>query len=183
MWDVGGKGNGCFHYKEFEHNKRYCSKLDRRPNATLAEEARDHGQMGENFEEKRERRAFQEQGALGLILELEKREILKLEAVSVELEKLPRTKPNTHRALIASHTCHASTDFELCNSCNDDFLDITVDPHDVELYCTNLLTWEGETLGNTGGFSPERELSRLGEKWHFGTVDTVRFSLEREGQI
>ncbi|KAF1883431.1 hypothetical protein Lal_00042189 [Lupinus albus] len=50
-----------------------------------------------NFEEKRERRAFQEQGALGLILELEKREILRLEAVSVELEKLPRTKPNTHR--------------------------------------------------------------------------------------
>ncbi|KAF1892838.1 hypothetical protein Lal_00035482 [Lupinus albus] len=29
---------------------------------------------GENFEEKRERRAFQEQGALGLILELEKRD-------------------------------------------------------------------------------------------------------------
>ncbi|KAF1882575.1 hypothetical protein Lal_00002753 [Lupinus albus] len=42
-------------------------------------------------------RDFQEQGALGLILELEKREILRLEAVSVELEKLPRTKPNTHR--------------------------------------------------------------------------------------
>ncbi|KAE9585564.1 hypothetical protein Lalb_Chr24g0392651 [Lupinus albus] len=42
-------------------------------------------------------RAFQEQGALGLILELGKREILRLEAVSVELEKLPRTKPNTHR--------------------------------------------------------------------------------------
>ncbi|KAF1869303.1 hypothetical protein Lal_00018395 [Lupinus albus] len=42
-------------------------------------------------------RAFQEQGALGLILELEKREILRLEAVSVELEKLPRTKPNPHR--------------------------------------------------------------------------------------
>ncbi|KAF1898546.1 hypothetical protein Lal_00023548 [Lupinus albus] len=53
--------------------------------------------VGENFEEKRERRAFQEQGALGLILELENREILRLEAVSVELEKLPRTKPNTHR--------------------------------------------------------------------------------------
>ncbi|KAF1888765.1 hypothetical protein Lal_00036807 [Lupinus albus] len=40
-----GKGNECFHCKEFEHNKRYCSKLDRRPNATPAEEARDHGQM------------------------------------------------------------------------------------------------------------------------------------------
>ncbi|KAF1859410.1 hypothetical protein Lal_00009994 [Lupinus albus] len=46
-------------------------------------------------------RAFQEQGALGLILELGKREILRLEAVSVELEKLPRTKPNTHRATSA----------------------------------------------------------------------------------
>ncbi|KAF1886072.1 hypothetical protein Lal_00021353 [Lupinus albus] len=45
------------------------------------------------------------------------------------------------------------------------------------------LTWEGEILGYTGGFSPERELSRLGEKWHFGTVETERFSLEREGLI
>ncbi|KAF1859993.1 hypothetical protein Lal_00027841 [Lupinus albus] len=26
------------------------------------------------------------------------------------------------------------------------------------------ITWEGEILGYTGGFSPERELSRLGEK-------------------
>ncbi|KAF1866048.1 hypothetical protein Lal_00013484 [Lupinus albus] len=41
----------------------------------------------------------------------------------------------------------------------------------------------GEILGYTGGFSPEREMSRLGEKWHFRTVETVRFSLEREGQI
>ncbi|KAF1860163.1 hypothetical protein Lal_00033761 [Lupinus albus] len=40
--------------------------------------------------------------------------------------------------------------------------------------------WEGEILGYTGGFSPERELSRLGEKCHFGAVATVRFSLERE---
>ncbi|KAF1884276.1 hypothetical protein Lal_00042928 [Lupinus albus] len=43
--------------------------------------------------------------------------------------------------------------------------------------------WEGEILGYTKGFSPELELSRLGEKWHFGAVATVRFSLEREGQI
>ncbi|KAF1879555.1 hypothetical protein Lal_00006022 [Lupinus albus] len=42
------------------------------------------------------------------------------------------------------------------------------------------LTYEGEILGYTEGFSPERKLSRLGEKWHFGTVETVRFSLERE---
>ncbi|KAF1881985.1 hypothetical protein Lal_00038629 [Lupinus albus] len=41
-------------------------------------------------------------------------------------------------------------------------------------------TWEGEILGYTGGFSLEREMSRLGEKWHLGLVDTVRFSLERE---
>ncbi|KAF1888512.1 hypothetical protein Lal_00011285 [Lupinus albus] len=42
------------------------------------------------------------------------------------------------------------------------------------------LTWEGETLGYTRGFSLEQELSRLGEKWHFETVETVRFSLVRE---
>ncbi|KAF1865917.1 hypothetical protein Lal_00033378 [Lupinus albus] len=40
--------------------------------------------------------------------------------------------------------------------------------------------WEGEILGYTGGFSLEREMSCLGEKWHLGLVDTVRFSLERE---
>ncbi|KAF1898724.1 hypothetical protein Lal_00028235 [Lupinus albus] len=42
------------------------------------------------------------------------------------------------------------------------------------------LTWKAEILGYTGGFSPERGLSRLGEKWHFGAVETVRCSLERE---
>ncbi|KAF1872196.1 hypothetical protein Lal_00039357 [Lupinus albus] len=42
------------------------------------------------------------------------------------------------------------------------------------------ITWEGKILGYTGGFSPKRELSRLGEKWQFGAVDTMRFSLERE---
>ncbi|KAF1873949.1 hypothetical protein Lal_00013914 [Lupinus albus] len=31
----------------------------------------------------------------------------------------------------------------------------------------------GEILDYTGGFSPERELSRLGEKWQFWAVDTV----------
>ncbi|KAF1881728.1 hypothetical protein Lal_00032199, partial [Lupinus albus] len=33
------------------------------------------------------------------------------------------------------------------------------------------ITWEGEILGYTGGFSPERELSRLGEKWQFWAVN------------
>ncbi|KAF1877991.1 hypothetical protein Lal_00041740, partial [Lupinus albus] len=37
------------------------------------------------------------------------------------------------------------------------------------------ITWEGEILGYTGGFSPERELSRLGKKWQFWAIDTVRF--------
>ncbi|KAF1881842.1 hypothetical protein Lal_00042555 [Lupinus albus] len=34
------------------------------------------------------------------------------------------------------------------------------------------ITWEGEILGYIGGFSPERELSRLGEKWQFWAVYT-----------
>ncbi|KAF1898171.1 hypothetical protein Lal_00032936 [Lupinus albus] len=45
------------------------------------------------------------------------------------------------------------------------------------------IPWKGEILGYTGGFSSERELSRLGEKWKFGAVDTVKFSLEREGAL
>ncbi|KAF1877191.1 hypothetical protein Lal_00015853 [Lupinus albus] len=42
------------------------------------------------------------------------------------------------------------------------------------------IIWEGEILGYTGRFSPERELPRLGEKWQTGVIDTVRFSPERE---
>ncbi|KAF1894750.1 hypothetical protein Lal_00021043 [Lupinus albus] len=42
------------------------------------------------------------------------------------------------------------------------------------------IPWDDEIMGYTRGFSPERELSRLGEKWQFGAVDTVTFSLERE---
>ncbi|KAF1870608.1 hypothetical protein Lal_00025925 [Lupinus albus] len=41
------------------------------------------------------------------------------------------------------------------------------------------ITWEGEILGYTGGFSPERELSRLGENWQFGAVDTVNMNDEK----
>ncbi|KAF1886076.1 hypothetical protein Lal_00021357, partial [Lupinus albus] len=34
-------------------------------------------------------------------------------------------------SLIASHICHACTNYELYSSCNDDFWDITIDPHDI----------------------------------------------------
>ncbi|KAF1892980.1 hypothetical protein Lal_00008023 [Lupinus albus] len=37
-----GKGNGCFHCKEFGHNKRFCPKINRRLNVIHDEEARDH---------------------------------------------------------------------------------------------------------------------------------------------
>ncbi|KAF1864736.1 hypothetical protein Lal_00039902 [Lupinus albus] len=38
-----GSGNGCFHYKELGHIKRFCPKLDRRLNVIHVERARDHG--------------------------------------------------------------------------------------------------------------------------------------------
>ncbi|KAF1863166.1 hypothetical protein Lal_00012476 [Lupinus albus] len=41
------------------------------------------------------------------------------------------------------------------------------------------INWEDEILGYTGEFSPERELSRLGENWKFGVVDNVRFYLSK----
>ncbi|KAF1869931.1 hypothetical protein Lal_00017508 [Lupinus albus] len=40
-----GSGNGCFHYKELGHIKRFCPKLDRRLNVIHAERARDHGRV------------------------------------------------------------------------------------------------------------------------------------------
>ncbi|KAF1890832.1 hypothetical protein Lal_00037402 [Lupinus albus] len=43
------------------------------------------------------------------------------------------------------------------------------------------ITWEGEILDYTGGFSPERELSRLGEKWQFWAVDTAGYTYNRNG--
>ncbi|KAF1868258.1 hypothetical protein Lal_00018778 [Lupinus albus] len=44
-WYFPRKGNGCFHYKEFGHIKRFCPKLDRRLNVIHAEEARGHGRV------------------------------------------------------------------------------------------------------------------------------------------
>ncbi|KAF1889027.1 hypothetical protein Lal_00042996 [Lupinus albus] len=41
-----GKGNGCFHYKELGHIKRFCPKLDRRLSVIQAEGARNHGRVG-----------------------------------------------------------------------------------------------------------------------------------------
>ncbi|KAF1860085.1 hypothetical protein Lal_00027938, partial [Lupinus albus] len=101
-----GKGNGCFHCQEFGHIKRYCPKLDRRPNVMHAGEARDHGRM---VTPSGAGTSGVDDPARG------KRMVTVLEA-SLERERI---------------------------------------------------TWEGEILRYTGGFSPERELSRLGEKWQF----------------
>ncbi|KAF1884191.1 hypothetical protein Lal_00035258 [Lupinus albus] len=38
---------------------------------------------------------------------------------------------------IASHTFHVCTDYEMCSAYNDDFLDVTIDLHDIGSYCTN----------------------------------------------
>ncbi|KAF1891122.1 hypothetical protein Lal_00001261 [Lupinus albus] len=42
-----------------------------------------------------------------------------------------------------------------------------------------MITWVGEILGDTGGFSPERELPRLGEKWKTEAVGTNTSPVEK----
>ncbi|KAF1879864.1 hypothetical protein Lal_00014164 [Lupinus albus] len=129
-----GSGNGCFHCKEFGHIKRFCPKLDRRPNVIPAEEARDHDRMvtprgaGTSGVDVPARAGFNPGNGLAY--------------QSWKSRLSERFSPERER-----------------------------------------ITWEGEILGYIGGFSSERELSRLGEKWQFGAVDTMTFSLEREGRI
>ncbi|KAF1894406.1 hypothetical protein Lal_00027103 [Lupinus albus] len=111
-----GKGNGCFNCKEFGHIKRYCPKLDRRPNVMHAEEARAHGRM-----------------------------VTPSGARTLGVDDPARVGFNPGNGLArfdidvpctSLYTCHACTDFELCDSCIDEFLNIVVDSP-VTHYCTN----------------------------------------------
>ncbi|KAF1864754.1 hypothetical protein Lal_00039926 [Lupinus albus] len=138
------------------------------------------GAVGTGLEKKKsERRELFKDKKLGYSSKsLRRGKILRLEAVSVELEKFPRTKSNTHRVSVHGSSLEREIlawarerltwEGEILGYTGGSSLE------------RERLTWEGEILGYTGRFSPERKLSRLGEKWHFGTVETVRFSLERE---
>ncbi|KAF1859073.1 hypothetical protein Lal_00000899 [Lupinus albus] len=191
-----GKGNGCFHYKEFGNIKRFCPKLDRRLNVIHAEEARDHG------------RKVTPSGAGTSGVDDSAR--CKLHGGSVDMRNDVPARFNPGNGLVDIGNARYSGGVPQLSALN-------VVPAKVFLFrelvyalsgrLSNLnglndryqswksrlserfspererLTWEGEIMNYTGGFSPERELSRLGEKWHFGDVETVRFSLERERQI
>ncbi|KAF1888284.1 hypothetical protein Lal_00046695 [Lupinus albus] len=117
-----GSGNGCFHCKEFGHIKRFCPKLDRRPNVIPAEEARDHGRM-----------------------------VTPSGAWTSGVDDPARVCIDMYVYATGSWKPRLSERFS---------------PE------RERITWEGEIVGYTGGFSLERELSRLGEKWQFWVVDT-----------
>ncbi|KAF1885864.1 hypothetical protein Lal_00042738 [Lupinus albus] len=140
------KGNGCFHYKELGHIKRFCPKLDRRLNVIHAEEARDHGRKGTPS---RAWTSGVDDPARG-----------KSHGDSVDMRIDVPVGFNPGNGL-----AYQSWKSRLSERFSPE---------------RERIPWEGQILGYTGGFSPERELSRLGEKWQFGVVDTVRFSLERE---
>ncbi|KAF1889023.1 hypothetical protein Lal_00042992 [Lupinus albus] len=249
-----GKGNECFHCKEFGHIKRYCPKLDRRPNVMHAGEARDHGRMvtpsgagtsgvddpargkrmvtGLELEEKREKGAFQEQGALGLILELAKsrlhygstcpgkgnecfhcKEFGHIKRYCPKLDRRPNVmhagEARDHGRMVTPSGAGTSgvddpargkrmvTEILRLEEIAEETFKVTRNRSPTftkyHFWKSRLserfspererITLEGEILGYIGGFSPERELSRLGEKWQIGAIDTVRFSLERERQI
>ncbi|KAF1884286.1 hypothetical protein Lal_00042938 [Lupinus albus] len=139
-----GMGNGCFHCKEFEHNKRYCSKLDPRPNATPAEEARDHGQMV----------TLSGAGTSGV-------------DDPARGKRMVTVLTRLWRLGICARSLTMLVVWGQCRSWKPRLIE-RLSPE------RERITWEGEILDYTGGFSPERELSRLGEKWQFWAVDTRR---------
>ncbi|KAF1896152.1 hypothetical protein Lal_00027225 [Lupinus albus] len=133
-----GKGNECFHCKELGHIKRFCPKLDRRLNVIHAEETRNHG-----------------------------RRVTPRVAGTLGVDDPARGKSHGDSSCgVWVRRNHMREEFWGC-------VEMNVQTLFHESWKSRLserfspererILWEGEILGYTGGFSPERELSRLSE--------------------
>ncbi|KAF1888915.1 hypothetical protein Lal_00036674 [Lupinus albus] len=162
-----GKGNGCFHCKEFGHIKRYCPKLDRRPNVMHVGEARDHGRMvtpsgaGTSGVDDPAKESGCGKSADMVVA------VGDLCKVSDQASDMGPMSAKKVRTLPRKRDRYS---FSKCHKRYQSWKPRLIERFSPE---RERITWEGEILDYTGGFSPERELSRLGEKWQFWAVDTV----------
>ncbi|KAF1891617.1 hypothetical protein Lal_00008045 [Lupinus albus] len=148
-----GKGNGCFHSKEHAHIKRFCPKLDRRLNVIHAEETRNHGRR-------------------------------------VALSGAWTSGVDDPTRVVSTPPSVPVVGDEIVSQCT---VGVNGKTFTIVLICQMMshispgsLAWARDSRLSEKGF-PGRvkswailEDSRLGEKWYFGAVNTVRFSLERE---
>ncbi|KAF1886053.1 hypothetical protein Lal_00021334 [Lupinus albus] len=179
------KGNGCFHYKELGHTKRFCPMLDRRLNVIHAEEARNHGRKGTPSGAGT---SGVDDPARGKTYVVPTNPVYRWWMSMWMSQYTVGVNGRTFTIVLICAMMSQWIKSWKWTSGQQIVLCLTYQSWKSRLserfsLERERILWEGEILGYNGGFSPERELSRMGEKWQFGTVDTVRFSLERERQI
>ncbi|KAF1858864.1 hypothetical protein Lal_00032252 [Lupinus albus] len=159
-----GSGNGCFHCKEKGHIKRYCPRLTQNVNVEEVGRPSTTGQLSQYFGLGRVHPNLCAGGGVDVYVSSVRWWLISFVGLSVDMryDVLVGFNPGkwtSGQQIVLCITSRLSERFSLERE---------------------RITWEGEILGYTGRFSPERGLPRLGEKWQTGAVDTVRFSLERE---
>ncbi|KAF1896159.1 hypothetical protein Lal_00027232 [Lupinus albus] len=143
-------GNGCFHCKELGHIKKFCPKLNRGVNAAKAERPRTTCKV------------FTMSGAEMSDVDGSIRERLELQIESLPFD-LGVSTPTNVPVVVSKFVPQCPV------VVNVSFLEISLERERARL---------GES-GLPGVGSPERELSRLGEKWHSKAVEAISLSLKR----